>query len=59
MTLHLVDYAFHRDSWQADLASILKRMHTNWDEDERRRMSDIYREALAAFLAYAGIDPAA
>ncbi|MGW3389890.1 hypothetical protein [Streptomyces cinereoruber] len=59
MTLHLVDYAFHRDSWQADLASILQRMHTNWDEDERRRMNDIYREALAAFLAYAGIDPAA
>ncbi|MFJ7245570.1 hypothetical protein ACIQWA_13095 [Kitasatospora sp. NPDC098652] len=59
MTLHLVDYAFHRDSWQADLATILTRMHTNWDEDERRRMDDIYREALAAFLAYAGIEPAA
>jgi hypothetical protein len=56
MTLHLVDYAFHEDSWQADLANILRRMYDKWDPDKRRQMNAIYREALAAFLAYAGID---
>ncbi|NJP47761.1 hypothetical protein HCN08_30790 [Streptomyces sp. PRB2-1] len=57
MTLHLVDYAFHEDSWQSDLAGILRRMHRRWSPDVRRQMNAIYREALAAFLAYAGIDP--
>jgi hypothetical protein len=57
MTLHLVDYAFHEDSWQSDLANILRRIHNNWTPQVRRQMNAIYREALAAFLAYAGIDP--
>ncbi|MEV7970694.1 hypothetical protein AB0O34_32600 [Sphaerisporangium sp. NPDC088356] len=59
MTLHLVDYAFHEDSWQSDLANILRRMYDGWHPDTRRRMNAIYREALAAFLAYAGIDTSA
>jgi hypothetical protein len=57
MTLNLVDHAFHEDAWQADLASILRRMHGAWTPEVRRRMDEIYREALAAFLAYAGIGP--
>jgi hypothetical protein len=56
MTLHLVDYAFHEDSWQSDLANILRRIYDNWHPDQRRQMNAIYREALAAFLAYAGIE---
>lgn len=56
MTLHLVDYAFHEDSWQSDLANILRRIYDKWRPDQRRQMNAIYREALAAFLAYAGID---
>jgi hypothetical protein len=56
MTLHLVDYAFHEDSWQSDLANILRRIYDNWHPDQRRQMNAIYREALATFLAYAGID---
>jgi hypothetical protein len=56
MTLHLVDYAFHEDSWQSDLANILRRMYDKWHPAERRQMNAIYREALAAFMAYAGID---
>ena len=56
MTLHLVDYAFHEDSWQSDLANILRRIYGKWNLDERSKMNAIYREALAAFLAYAGID---
>ncbi|MFD4320819.1 hypothetical protein [Streptomyces sp. NPDC058548] len=58
MTLHLVDYAFHADAWQADLGKIIRKMHKDWPDDVRQRMNAIYREALAAFLAYAGIDPA-
>ncbi len=57
MTLHLVDYAFHEDSWQSDLAGVLRPHHGSWSPDVRRQMNAIYREALAAFLAYAGIDP--
>lgn len=57
MTLHLVDYAFHEDSWQSDLAGILRRMHRRWSPQVRTQMNAIYREALAAFLAYAGIEP--
>lgn len=57
MTLHLVDYAFHEDSWQSDLANILRRIYGKWTAGQRRKMNAIYREALAAFLAYAGIDP--
>jgi hypothetical protein len=56
MTLHLVDYAFHEDSWQSDLANILRRIYNKWTVGQRRKMNAIYREALAAFLAYAGID---
>ena len=56
MTLHLVDYAFHEDSWQSDLANILRRIYGKWTAGQRRKMNAIYREALAAFLAYAGID---
>jgi hypothetical protein len=56
MTLHLVDYAFHEDSWQSDLANILRRIYGKWTADQRHKMDAIYREALAAFLAYAGID---
>lgn len=56
MTLHLVDYAFHEDSWQSDLANILRRIYYKWTADQRHKMNAIYREALAAFLAYAGID---
>jgi hypothetical protein len=56
MTLHLVDYAFHEDSWQSDLANILRRIYGKWTTSQRHKMDAIYREALAAFLAYAGID---
>ncbi|GGN37706.1 hypothetical protein FHR83_005357 [Actinoplanes campanulatus] len=56
MTLHLVDHAFHEDSWQADLGNILRRMHAKWHPAQRRQMNAIYREALGAFMAYAGID---
>ncbi|MFB7618596.1 hypothetical protein [Kitasatospora sp. NPDC056181] len=56
MTLHLVDHAFQEDSWQADLRSILRRIHRDWTPQVARRMNDIYREALSTFLAYAGID---
>lgn len=56
MTLHLVDYAFHEDSWQSDLANILRRIYGKWTTAQRHKMNAIYREALAAFLAYAGID---
>lgn len=56
MTLHLTDYAFHEDSWQSDLANILRRIYGKWSAGQRRKMNAIYREALAAFLAYAGID---
>jgi hypothetical protein len=31
-------------------------MYDGWHPDQRRQMNAIYREALAAFLAYAGID---
>ena len=47
MTLHLVDYAFHEDSWQADLASVIRRIYSKWTPDERSKMNAIYREALA------------
>ena len=56
MTLHLTDYAFHEDSWQSDLANILRRIYSKWSAGQRRKLNAIYRAALAAFLAYAGID---
>ncbi|WP_406186109.1 hypothetical protein [Streptomyces sp. NBC_01006] len=57
MTLHLVDHAFHLEAWQGGLATVLERIYQKWSPQERARMNDIYGEALAAFLAYAGIDP--
>ncbi|MFB7668402.1 hypothetical protein ACFC1R_31530 [Kitasatospora sp. NPDC056138] len=55
--LHMVDYAFHEDTWSADLETVLRRIHSQWPPDVRRRMNDLYGEALNAFLSYAGIDP--
>ncbi|GAB3943540.1 hypothetical protein GCM10029976_066310 [Kribbella albertanoniae] len=54
--LHLVDYAFHEDTWSADLETVLRRMHSQWPPDVRQRMNDLYGEALNAFLSYAGIE---
>ena len=42
---------------ESDLANILRRIYGKWSAGQRRKMNAIYREALAAFLAYAGIDP--
>jgi hypothetical protein len=55
MGLHLVDYAFHDDSWNSAISTILRRMHSRWTPHIRARMDSIYREALNAFLAYASI----
>ncbi|WP_045876482.1 hypothetical protein [Pseudofrankia sp. DC12] len=55
--LHLVDYAFHDDTWSSDLETILGRIHSQWDPEVRQHMNDLYGEALRAFLSYAGIDP--
>lgn len=57
--LHLVDYAFHEDTWSSDLENVLRRIHEQWPPDVRRQMNDLYGEALNAFLSYAGIDPGA
>ncbi|WP_309114762.1 hypothetical protein [Saccharothrix sp.] len=54
--LHMVDYAFHEDTWSADLETVLRRIHSLWPPDVRQRMNDLYGEALNAFLSYAGID---
>ncbi|ESZ99712.1 hypothetical protein CcI6DRAFT_04875 [Frankia sp. CcI6] len=55
--LHLVDYAFHEDTWSSDLETILRRIHSQWTPAVRTRMNDLYGEALNAFLDYAGIHP--
>lgn len=55
--LHMVDYAFHEDTWSADLETVLRRIHAQWTPEVRRHMNDLYGEALGAFLSYAGIDP--
>ncbi|MFJ8770379.1 hypothetical protein [Streptomyces clavifer] len=55
--LHLVDYAFHEDTWSSDLENVLRRIHEQWPTDVRQQMNDLYGEALNAFLSYAGIDP--
>ncbi|MEK8144247.1 hypothetical protein NKH18_27415 [Streptomyces sp. M10(2022)] len=55
--LHMVDYAFHEDTWSADLETVLKRIHSQWTPQVRQRMNDLYGEALNAFLSYAGIEP--
>ncbi|MCY1144113.1 hypothetical protein OWR29_39475 [Actinoplanes sp. Pm04-4] len=55
--LHMVDHAFHEDTWSADLDTILRRIHAKWPPDVRAQMNDLYGEALNAFLSYAGIDP--
>ncbi|MEV1013271.1 hypothetical protein AB0I89_22055 [Micromonospora sp. NPDC049801] len=55
--LHMVDFAFHEDTWSADLDTILRRIHAKWPPDVRKQMNDLYGEALNAFLSYAGIDP--
>ncbi|RFS81426.1 hypothetical protein D0T12_31195 [Actinomadura spongiicola] len=55
--LHMVDYAFHEDTWSADLETVLRRIHSLWTPETRQRMNDLYGEALNAFLAYAGIEP--
>ncbi|ONI91764.1 hypothetical protein ALI22I_07585 [Saccharothrix sp. ALI-22-I] len=54
--LHMVDYAFHEDTWSADLETVLRRIHSLWPPDVRQRMNDLYGEALNAFLSYAGIE---
>lgn len=55
--LHMVDFAFHEDTWNADLETILRRIHAKWPPDVRAQMNALYGEALNAFLSYAGIDP--
>ncbi|MFB7448815.1 hypothetical protein [Streptomyces sp. NPDC056194] len=55
--LHLVDYAFHEDTWSSDLETVLRRIHDQWPPAVKRQMNDLYGEALNAFLSYAGIDP--
>ncbi len=55
--LHLVDYAFHEDTWSSDLETILRRIHDQWSPTERRQMNELYGQALNAFLSYAGIEP--
>ncbi|WP_066946624.1 hypothetical protein [Microtetraspora fusca] len=55
--LHMVDYAFHEDTWSADLETVLRRIHSKWTPEVRQRMNDLYGEALNAFLSYAGIEP--
>jgi hypothetical protein len=55
--LHMVDYAFHEDTWSADLDTILRRIHAKWPPEVRAQMNALYGEALNAFLSYAGIDP--
>lgn len=55
--LHLVDYAFHEDTWSSDLETVLRRIHEQWPPSVKRQMNDLYGEALNAFLSYAGIDP--
>ncbi|MGW2214128.1 hypothetical protein ACWCSD_04000 [Nonomuraea sp. NPDC001684] len=56
MELHFVDYAFHDETWSSDLASIIERMASRWLPEERRQMTELYGEAVNAFLAYAGVD---
>ena len=55
--LHMVDYAFHEDTWSADLETVLRRIHSQWTPEVRQRMNALYGEALGAFLSYAGIEP--
>jgi hypothetical protein len=55
--LHMVDYAFHEDTWSADLETVLRRIHAQWPPQVRARMNSLYGEALGAFLSYAGIEP--
>ncbi|MFY1692815.1 hypothetical protein [Plantactinospora sp. WMMB782] len=55
--LHMVDFAFHEDTWSADLDTILRRIHAKWPPEVRAQMNALYGEALNAFLSYAGIDP--
>ncbi|MDF5758379.1 hypothetical protein [Spongiactinospora sp. TRM90649] len=55
--LHMVDYAFHEDTWSADLETVLRRIHSKWTPEIRQQMNNLYGEALNAFLSYAGIDP--
>lgn len=55
--LHMVDYAFHEDTWSADLETVLRRIHAQWPPQVRTRMNSLYGEALGAFLSYAGIEP--
>ena len=55
--LHMVDFAFHEDTWSADLDTVLRRIHAKWPPDVRKQMNALYGEALNAFLSYAGIDP--
>ncbi|GAA0956345.1 hypothetical protein [Actinocorallia libanotica] len=57
MNLHLVDYSFQDETWSSDLITIIERIHSRWTPEVRRRMNDLYGEALGAFLSYAGIDP--
>jgi hypothetical protein len=55
--LHMVDYAFHEDTWSADLETVLRRIHSQWTPQVRQQMNALYGEALNAFLSYAGIEP--
>jgi hypothetical protein len=55
--LHMVDYAFHEDTWNADLETVLHRIYSQWKPEVRQRMNELYGEALNAFLSYAGIEP--
>ncbi|GAA0400530.1 hypothetical protein GCM10009541_49590 [Micromonospora gifhornensis] len=54
--LHMVDYAFHEDTWSADLETVLRRVHSQWTPQVRTQMNNLYGEALNAFLSYAGIE---
>ncbi len=49
--LHMVDYAFHEDTWSADLDTILRRILRKWPPEVRAQMNALYGEALNAFLS--------
>ncbi|WP_046469455.1 DEAD/DEAH box helicase family protein [Allosalinactinospora lopnorensis] len=53
--LHLVDYAFHEDTWSSDLETILGRISEQWTSEVREQMNGLYGQALDAFLSYAGL----
>ncbi|ASU79145.1 hypothetical protein CDG81_13565 [Actinopolyspora erythraea] len=55
MTLHFVDHALHDETFRADLRTIIHRIYQRWTPQQQRMMTELYGEALQAFLSYAGI----